>query len=172
MTTLIRPATPADAATVALLGRVTFAETFGHLFQEHAGDLSAYLDATFGVAKIARSLHKRENRYWLALRQDLPVGYAKLKHPSSPPGFTGAACQLQKIYMLREFLGQQIGRDLMCRVLQQATECAPLLWLDVLQENTRAIRFYERCGFTTMGEDSFAIGAQRFRFHLMMRRSA
>ena len=172
MITRIRLATPADAAVMALLGRITFAESFGDLFAAHPGDLSAYLDATFNVAKIERSLGKRENLHWLALRDGLPAGYAKLSHPSAPPGLAGPACQLQRIYVLHEFLGQRIGHALMQHVMREAAERAPLLWLDVLRDNARAIRFYQRRGFVTLGEDTFTLGAQRFLLHLMLRRSA
>ena len=60
---------------------------------------------------------------------------------------------------------------LMRQVMQAATERAPLLWLDVLQENTRAVQFYQRFGFASAGEDTYAIGAQRFSFLMMQRRT-
>jgi diamine N-acetyltransferase len=81
----IRPAGPGDAEIVALLARITFVETFGHLFGNRANDLAAYLDHTFAVAKIRNSLGEPDNRYCLALRDGLPIGYAKLKHPSPTP---------------------------------------------------------------------------------------
>lgn len=163
-----------DAASLALLGRITFAETFGYLFRDHPGDLRAYLDATFAAAKIARSLGKPENTYWLALRDGLPVGYAKLKHPSPFPGNPAgtATAQLQKIYVLREFFGLRLGRGLMRDVIDAAAARASCLWLDVLEENERAIGFYEKHGFAQAGEDTYAIGAQHFRFRLMARRFA
>ena len=169
----IRRAEPGDAVTIALLGRITFAETFGHLFLAHPGDLRAYLDATFDVAKIERSLGKPENVYWLALRRRLPVGFAKLKHPSPLPARQPeqTAAQLQKIYVLQEFLAHGIGRDLLDPVMQAASACAPVLWLDVLRENDRAIHFYEKHGFAVIGEDTHTIGAQRFLFFLMARRT-
>lgn len=170
MTTRIRRAEPADAPTVALLGRITFVESFGHLFRQHPDDLRAYLDATFDVSKLEHSLGKAGNAYWLAFSHRLPVGYAKLKHPSPPPGHAAQnAAQLQKIYVLGEFLGQRIGRALLDDVMREAACRAPMLWLDVLRENDRAIRFYEQHGFTAAGEDSYAIGAQRFLFHIMAR---
>lgn len=164
----IRPAEPADATTIALLGRITFAETFGHLFSQHQDDLRRYLDTTFDVTKTERSLAKPQNRYWLALCHRLPVGYAKLKHPSPPPGQPlQNAAQLQKIYVLRSFVGQHIGQALMQPVIQAAVRQAPLLWLDVLRENESAIAFYNRHGFVGIGEDTYTIGAQQFRFSLM-----
>ena len=170
MTMQIRRAQAADATVVALLGRITFAETFGYLFQAHSADLHAYLDRTFDVTKIEGSLGKAENIYWLAFRDRLPVGYAKLKCASPPPGQpTLPATQLQKIYVLQAFLGQRIGRDLLAAVTREATGRAPLLWLDVLRENARAIDFYGRHGFVSIGQDTYTIGAQRFLFQLMAR---
>ncbi len=61
----IRAANEADAAVVALLGRITFTETFDHLLTAHRDDLGAYLEARFGVAKIRRSLGEADNFYWL-----------------------------------------------------------------------------------------------------------
>jgi diamine N-acetyltransferase len=77
----IRRATPEDAATVALLGRITFVESFGHLFRSHPHELRSYLDRTFGVGKIEISLAKPGNVYWLAYRDHLPVGYAEAQAP-------------------------------------------------------------------------------------------
>jgi diamine N-acetyltransferase len=167
----IKRAERGDAATVALLGRITFAETFGDLFRDHAEDLRAYLEATFDVAKIERSLDKPGNAYWLAFCGRLPVGYAKLKHPSALPGQAAHdAAQLQKIYVLQAYLAQGIGAALLANMLPEAAARAPLLWLHVLRENDRAIRFYETRGFRAVGEDRYTIGAQSFVFHLMARR--
>jgi ribosomal protein S18 acetylase RimI-like enzyme len=164
----IRRATPGDAVTVALLGRITFAESFGHLFRSHPQELRSYLDRTFGVGKIEISLAKPGNVYWLALRDLLPVGYAKLKHPSAPSGEAGKnAAQLQKIYVLNEFLGERIGEALLQQVLPEAKRRAPTLWLDVLHENERAISFYRKHGFAVTGEDTYRIGSQTFLFDLM-----
>ncbi len=113
----IRAAEQEDAAVVALLGRITFAETFGPLFEHHPDDLALYLQATFGVAKIRRSLGNPGNSYRLAFADDLPVGYAKLKYPSATGLLPGSdAAQLQKIYVLRDFLGRGSAcRSCKCR---------------------------------------------------------
>lgn len=172
MTTEIRRATPGDAAIVALLGRITFAETFGYLFRSHCEDeeLRNYLDATFAAGKIATSLGKPENAYWLAFRDCLPVGYAKLKHPSAPGGKVEKdAAQLQKIYVLKKFLGERIGEALLRAVLPEAKRHAATLWLDVLHENARAIGFYRKHGFAAAGEDTYTIGSQTFLFDLLVR---
>jgi ribosomal protein S18 acetylase RimI-like enzyme len=161
-----------DAEIVALLGRITSCETFGYLFKEHVADLRAYLDRTFDVEKLRRSLERARNGYWLTFANGLPIGYAKLKHPSPtilPDG--GEIGQRQKIYMLAEFVGQGGGRLLLEAVLAHAASRGiDAVWLGVLKENSRAIRFYEGFGFVALGEDVYTIGAQTFTFHLMVLR--
>jgi ribosomal protein S18 acetylase RimI-like enzyme len=169
MTLQIRRAQPADAEVVSLLGRITFAETFGPLFADYAADLRSYLDRTFNVVKIRNSLAETDNRYWLASLDGLPVAYAKVKYPSPTPQLPGNdPAQLQKIYVLREFLSEGTGRTLFAAVLEDsAARGLNVLWLDVLKQNSRAITFYEHKGFKAIGEDTYTIGAQKFRFHLM-----
>ncbi|MBK9734414.1 MAG: hypothetical protein IPO92_05360 [Saprospiraceae bacterium] len=53
----IRRAKINEAACISLLGRITFSETFGHLFSDKQ-DLLNYLDQTFSVDKIENSLTK------------------------------------------------------------------------------------------------------------------
>ena len=62
------------------------------------------------------------------------------------------ADQLQKIYVLRSFLGHGVGAALMQPIIGAARQRASFLWLDVLRENTRAIEFYERFGATAEDE--------------------
>ena len=47
----VRRAKPKDAHIISLLGRITFAETFGHLFTDQ-NDLLEYFERTFSVQKI------------------------------------------------------------------------------------------------------------------------
>jgi diamine N-acetyltransferase len=170
MSAQIRRAASGDGPIVALLGRITFAETFGYLFRNHFGnDLRTYLDATFDVAKMERSLAKPGNAYWLALWEGLPVGYAKLKHRFPPSATAQSAAQLQRIYVLDEFIGRGIGRHLIESVFTEAAAKATTVWLDVLQENDRAVSFYRCHGFIVTGEHNFEIGAQRFLFNVMSR---
>lgn len=166
----IRRAQPSDAATVATLGRTSFAETFASHFAAHPNDLEAYLDRTFSISKIQASLAQPENSYWLATLSGEPAGFAKLKHPSPrEPLPDPLAAQLQKIYLLQQFVNQGAGRPLLHAMLTHAVSLGSRqVWLDVLKQNARAIRFYQREGFTAFGDDTYTIGAQTFHFHLMV----
>jgi hypothetical protein len=102
-----------DAPIVALLGRLAFSETFGHLFTRHTGDLAGYLADTFGLAKIRGSLGQSENQYWLALADGLPIGYAKLKYPSEMPQLPNPlsqnSCHFDRIRNTRAMMEGQSG---------------------------------------------------------------
>ncbi|MEN8788614.1 MAG: GNAT family N-acetyltransferase [Flavobacteriaceae bacterium] len=165
---IIRLATTADAAIISLLGRVTFTETFGHLFQEH-NDLLEYYDRTFSVKKITRSLSKKNNVYWLALVNDLPVGYAKLKLDSPTPFLEGKdVCQLQKIYVLKDFLSLRIGLALQQTLIEKAAKSdCDYIWLSVLKDNERAVKFYFKNSFKVLGDHNFSIGREHFDFMAM-----
>ncbi len=169
MTITLRKAYPEDAAIIALLGRLTFRETFGALFVGREDELQTYLNQTFSVSKIASSMVKPQNHYWLALLDELPVGYAKHKYPSANPLVNAPKpAQLQKIYVLSEFIAHRIGHALLDAVIQAAVAAhIRVMWLTVLDSNDRAIRFYERHGWTSAGTANFAIGTQDFSFLVM-----
>lgn len=166
----IRQATTADAPTIALLGRVTFSETFGHLFEDK-NDLLEYHQRTFSVEKINSSLQKEQNLFWLAFYQKLPVGYAKLKLNSTSAFITKPqVCQLQKIYVLQDFLSKKIGLHLQSTLIDEASKRNfETIWLSVLKSNTRAIRFYEKNNFIPIGNHQFQIGKENFSFLAMAR---
>ncbi|WP_420400571.1 GNAT family N-acetyltransferase [Flagellimonas sp.] len=164
----LREAHTKDAAVIALLARVTFTETFGHYFRDPS-DLDQYLNQTFGVTKLRTSLSKPNNVFWLAYMDELPVGYAKLKrHSPSPFLNSNKVCQLQKIYVLKDFLSQKVGLALQEILLNRAQEEGfQKIWLSVLKENERAIRFYAKNGFDTFGDHDFSIGQEDFEFQVM-----
>ena len=164
----IRTAKKGDASLIALLGRTTFAQAFGHLFEDPK-DLRGYLDTTFSVTKIENSINKANNVYWIAFVNRLPVGYAKLKL-DSPSEFIAErdVSQLQKIYVLQDFSSMKIGRNLQDVLLQKARDTGSKhIWLSVYQGNSRAIAFYVKHGFNEVGEHQFVIGKQTFGFLAM-----
>ncbi len=164
----IRIANKNDAEFIALLGRVTFTETFGHFFKDKQ-DLFNYYNATFSVDKIENSISKPNNVYWIAFVDRLPVGYAKLKLKSTSEFIAlDNACQLQKIYVLNDFLSMKIGFNLQNLILEKAKEKGnSCIWLSVLKSNERAINFYRKNGFEQIGNHDFKIGKESFEFIAM-----
>jgi ribosomal protein S18 acetylase RimI-like enzyme len=167
---IIRRATIADAEMVAILAQITFDETFGHYFRDR-NDLINYFNTTFSVAKIRWSISKEFYVFWLAFVDEMPVGYAKLKKYSPVSAVKDLNCaQLQKIYLRKDYLNQQIGARLQQAMFDEVIDLAKkTLWLSVLKTNYRAIRFYEKHGFITVGEHLFSVGKETFDFHILLK---
>ena len=131
--------------------------------------MQAYFERTFSVQKIEQSFAKSQNIFWIATANDLPVGYAKLKldQPLEKLNKTNTA-QLQKIYVLKDFLSQKIGLQLQEEMLKEAAAFGNTsIWLSVLKQNERAKRFYTKNGFEFIGEHDFQIGKEAFEFDIM-----
>ena len=167
----IRIANQKDVKYIALLGRVTFAETFGNLFNDN-NDLLHYLEQTFSVNKIKSGLEKENNVFLIAFYKELPVGFAKLKFNSKSEFIKEKyVCQLQKIYVLKDFLSKKIGFMLQEKLLKIAIQNGnQKIWLSVLESNERAINFYIKSGFSEIGEHIFQIGKEKFEFVAMSKK--
>ena len=59
------------------------------------------------------------------------------------------------LYVLSEYYGTGVGKLLMDAGLEKL-KAYPRVCLWVLKENARAIRFYEKCGFSTDGKELFS----------------
>ena len=165
---IIRKANIEDAQFMALLARVTFTETFGHYFSNKP-DLLDYYDKTFSVSKIKASLAKENNVFWISFLNELPVGYAKLKKVSNYVFIdSDKVSQLQKIYILKDFISKKIGYKMQAEMFKEAIKIGnKYIWLSVLESNNRAISFYAKNGFTEIGKHSFEIGQQNFSYIAM-----
>lgn len=165
---LVRKATLEDAVYIALLARITFTEAFSHLFHNKQHLLDYYHKA-FSVEKIRNSIQKDNNVYFIAFCDELPVGYAKLKKYSpSPFQHEEKISQLEKIYVLNNFISLKIGKQLMEQLLEQVQNLKSTdLWLAVYVDNHRAISFYEKNGFSTAGNHTFSVANQSFDFIIL-----
>lgn len=168
--TQVAQAGPDDAQLIALLGRLTFQESFERIFESRK-NLSEVLDLTFSVDRIRQSLRQENNIFWVAYRDELPVAYAKLKRHSTLVGIDSERIgQLQMIYVLRDYLDQRIGLPLFLAVLEA---CRRLnlthLWLNVYHENFRAIRFYEKNGFLRHDFVWIERGEERLKHYRMVK---
>jgi ribosomal protein S18 acetylase RimI-like enzyme len=161
-------ASPSDAVVISSIGRQSFRDAFGQLFDQER-TLQEYLDYTYDVDKIAKSIGKENNVFFFLILKKVAVFFGKVKKYSLNEQIDSVAqMELQKIYVLSYYHGSGVGAALMQAVLELAQEIQPdILWLDTHLNNERAIRFYEKYGFRKTGKHHFTIGTQTFEYHLM-----
>jgi diamine N-acetyltransferase len=161
-------ANDSHASMIAEIGRISFHHAFSHHFQVRE-DLDHYLAFTYSYEKISRSLRKRNNVYFLAIVGGEVIAFAKVKKYSLHPQISSVwQAELQKIYVLPEWQGCGAGKKLMNAVLNLAHEIQPeYLWLDVVVNNVKAKKFYEKVGFRRHGFHSFRIGSQLFEYDVL-----
>jgi ribosomal protein S18 acetylase RimI-like enzyme len=159
----IRRATAADAAALAGIAGLTFAETFAP--HNTAEDLALYLAEAYGEAQQRAEL---ENPRYLTLVVDAPAGhdtpflaYAQLRVLETPDCVTGAEpVELYRFYLASSWHGKGLAQQLMAATRAAATQefGGKTLWLGVWEKNGRAIAFYRKCGFQDVGSHGFLVG--------------
>ena len=71
----IKLAKEADTTILALLGRVTWAESHGQYIDDK-NNLLQYLDKNFSVSTIREAITNPKNLFYIVYVDDLPVAYA------------------------------------------------------------------------------------------------
>jgi diamine N-acetyltransferase len=154
----LRIATKNDAEVLLSLSRKTFTQAFAA--QNSEADMKAYLAENFTLARIREELKAPGVTFLLAYVNEQPAGYAKLsKNPNAQlPDLKQA--ELERIYVLQKFQGQQAGKSLLELCLALAKQSgAEVLWLGVWEHNQKAIEFYRKFSFEQFGQHVFMLGS-------------
>ena len=154
----IRPANKNDANILAELGAKTFYETFRPFHSEE--DLQQYIKKAYSVELITENLFKENIQYFIAFDEEKPIGYLKLiKNATHEKLPTQKTIELEKIYVLKEYLDKKVGKELMLQAINFSKQNNfETLFLGVWQENHRAVNFYKKFGFETFTIRTFQLG--------------
>lgn len=159
MSIAIKACDLADAPVLAQLGAKTFYDTFRPYNTEE--DMVAYITKTYNEETILQNLQREDIHYAIAYEDNNPVGYIKLLHKTHYAGLTGDCIELEKIYVLQSALGTGAGNMLMAyAVMFSRQHQYDTLFLGVWEENKRAVRFYEKNGFTVFAHRAFTLGSK------------
>jgi GNAT superfamily N-acetyltransferase len=169
----IRSAAEGDIAAIQRLCYESYRDHFAHLWT--ADGIQRFLDKDFATDVLRATLTTPSRHLWLTANEadesnDKLVGYAKINWsvPDPVDGIDGA--ELQKIYFLKSAAGKGYGAALLERVLDCVKErrCRRI-WLEVLQVNVGAHKFYARMGFRIAGEIPFRTDLAEIGMVVMVR---
>lgn len=163
----IRQAVIADIELLHKMGIETYRYYFGALW-ESAAELEQFLDNDFSLSTLQQSLTDPDQRWWLAIEEDQPAGFAKVHHRQRLPQSQEQGTMMCKLYLQPHVKSRGLGTALFARAEHDAREQRqPCLWLTVLKGNTSAIGFYERQGMSIHCESAHITAAQTTELWVM-----
>jgi ribosomal protein S18 acetylase RimI-like enzyme len=154
----IRLAKLEDLAALQMIGRKTFVETFAASNSEE--NLARYLAEGFSNEKLSAELENKNSQFYFAETEGRVLGYLKVNTGKAQSEQQNPdALEIERIYVLQEFHGKEVGQILYKKALSIAHDLnSPYIWLGVWEKNPRAIRFYEKQGFVEFDQHIFQLG--------------
>jgi diamine N-acetyltransferase len=162
----IRPVTEADLPALADLAKRTWLDAFGDSVS--ADDAAAEVEATRSEAYFRDAL--RTDTILVADADGELIGYVKFGDVTIPevapePGDAG----VHRVYVETALQGRGVGRELMQAALShRRLQAARRVYLEVWEENRRAVALYESLGFHTVGTTPVTIGSNEVGEDLVM----
>ncbi len=147
-----------DVNKISEIAKKTFIETFSETNSEE--DLIFYLENNFKPEKISEEMDNPNSIFFISYFDDIPCGYLKINFNKTPKELKGyKTIELQRIYILKEFIGKKIGKLLMEKTINIARDKgADYIWLGVWENNHSAKKFYDNWGFKIFGSHIFQTG--------------
>ena len=154
----IKKCTLQDLESLRKISIETFYQTFADSNTEE--NMSAYLENAYSSEKLYKELCNPNSSFFFIYVDECLAGYLKInKFPSQTDINDIASLELERIYILNEFQGAGLGKDLLEHTISIALEQGKkYVWLGVWEHNERAKRFYEKNGFYRIGAHSFVVG--------------
>lgn len=143
-----------DALRLSVLLKTVYIQTYA--IDGVTFEFANFITKRFSVEYIETIIKKTPNQLLVAYLNDNPIGVSETLYDTNCPIRHIAVPELSKLYVLERFYGQGIGFKLL-----KATEEAVLknggdqLNLEVYINNTRAIAFYKRQGYNSIGNVDF-----------------
>jgi len=132
-------------------------------------DMDKYIAGEMNIVKLTDELSDRENIFFIARYDAIPIGYAKLRATKVPGELSGnKAIELERLYVLQAYQSKKYGDAIMNHCMEYAiAQNYDTIWLGVWEHNHGANRFYSRYGFELFGDHVFMLGNDPQRDVLM-----
>jgi GNAT superfamily N-acetyltransferase len=161
-----RTAGPEDAPALADTGRRCFEETFGPHFPPT--DMALHLEHKFGPDALAREYLDPALTIRVAEADGAMAAYLKLGPLDPEMPQEAGALQVMQVYVLAPWQGAGVAAALMHWAADTARAAgAPALYLCVWEKGDRAIAFYRKQGFETVGQVPYRLGTLLYRDPVM-----
>lgn len=147
-----------DLENLQKISITTFRETFEEVNSEE--DMQKYLDENLSLERLKNELENLDSEFYFIENENKNLGYLKLNFGNAQTEKVEENYfEIERIYVLKAFLGQKIGQILFDKAIEIGREKnLEYVWLGVWEENHRAIKFYKKNGFKVFGKHKFVLG--------------
>lgn len=147
-----------DLENLQKISITTFRETFEEVNSEE--DMQKYLDENLSLERLKNELENLDSEFYFIENKNKNLGYLKLNFGNAQTEKVEENYfEIERIYVLKAFLGQKIGQILFDKAIEIGREKnLEYVWLGVWEENHRAIKFYKKNGFEIFGKHDFVLG--------------
>lgn len=164
----IKKVTENELPALIDLARSTFIAAFAK--QNNPDDFAAYITSAFTLETFKNELYTEGSCFYLLENEKGLIGYFKLNHNRIPhDGInlidefnavkTHKMTELERIYLVENVHGKGFANTMINAAFELAKiEQSMFIWLGVWEHNLKAIKFYQKSGFTKFGEHIFVIG--------------
>ncbi len=150
-----------DSQKLLQIGWQTFYDAFGPPVNSEE-NIQSYLSEKFTLDTILQELQNPNSEFYFSLISDQITGYIKINTgEAQTEQVEGEGLEIERIYVVKEHQGKNIGQHLFQKALQLAkVKSKKFLWLGVWDKNLRAIKFYQRNGFEIFDKHGFTLGTE------------
>jgi ribosomal protein S18 acetylase RimI-like enzyme len=166
----LRYATIEDADKLCWFARQAFYDSYAWYNDEQ--DMAAYANEAFTIARTEEDINTPLTKLLLAWNNDELCGFAKLTWGNrlDAPDTTEKQLEIARLYVAKQFIGKGVGKLLMEASIDYARQgSADCIWLEVWQENKRAIQFYTKWGFEIVSDWTFILGKDKQEDYIMVK---
>ncbi len=158
MVSLVR-LTSTDAELLSTIGGTSLIESHGHSATPQI--MHEYVDKSFSAEVCRNELKDESNIFYAIFYNNEPAGYYKIiLNKPHPAVALQPVTYMERLYLLSRFYDLKLGQQLMLHAVDLSKSSGEKgMWLNVWKENERAIRFYQKQGFETIGESEFVLTA-------------
>ncbi|HHU0625556.1 TPA: N-acetyltransferase family protein [Enterobacter bugandensis] len=166
MTLSIREACLADLLQLNQLGYSIYRSHFRHMWISEA-EMNEFLDAEYSCSTLEKGLQDSSASWYMAETSN-PIGFAKVTWESIIPDTSISGVLLNKLYLKPTETGKNYGKVMFEKIVELAqNRGAKYLWLEVLEKNDRACRFYEKQGMQHIKDTVLKTNSQESTLKIM-----
>ena len=148
----IRKASVDDVPVIRAMAQVAFPDTYTEILSPEQIDYM--MEWMYSEESLRRQMMEEGHIYYLTYREGRAVAYLSIQ-PEGEHVF-----HLQKLYVLPDYQGMHLGKQLFNQAIKAIKELHPApcqMRLNV-NRNNKALAFYEKMGMTKVDEGDFPIG--------------